>query len=217
MSTMDTEVHHGAGLVGRVVAALRAEPQRLLRHEPLLEEPLLCGPPQPMAPEVLTALTLPSGRALSPSLRRWLEFDTAMLARSGWLASSRSHRFTPRSLDMIAAAEWGDEWGGYYAPLAAQFGECFLLPGGSDSRRVLATGQTDEFGEYPVFAIDIDDQPYVGLMYPGLDVYLAHILDVVEHEHIDYESLIDDPVYSARMRQHAQNWFDGETFAEHPF
>jgi hypothetical protein len=68
-----------------------------------------------------------------------------------------------------------------------------------------------------VFAIDIDDQPYVGLIYPGLDVYLAHMLGVAGHEHTNYESLIDDPVYGARMRQHAQNWFDGETFAEYPF
>jgi hypothetical protein len=92
---MDAQVDHGAGLVGRVIAALHTERQRLLRHQPLLEEPLLCGPPQPMAPEVLTALTLPSGRALPPSLRRWLEFDTAMPAhRAGWrpVAATGSRR-----------------------------------------------------------------------------------------------------------------------------
>jgi hypothetical protein len=140
-----------------------------------------------------------------------------MLARSGWLASSRAARLTPRSLDEIAAAEWGDDWAAYYAPLAGRFGECFLLPGGSDSRRVLATGPADEAGEYPVFAIDIDDEPSVNLMYPGFDVYLAHALGLIEHPDGDYASLIDDPVYARRMGQHAQNWLGGEVSAEYPF
>jgi hypothetical protein len=167
-----------------------------------------------MASEPLAA-ELPSGRAVPPSVRRWLEFDTSLLARSGWLTSSG--QFTPRPLDEIATAEWGNDWGGLYAPLAARFDECFLLPGGTDSRRVLATGPVDQYGEYPVFAIDIDDLPYIGLMYPGFDVYLAHTLGVVERDGTGYDSLIDHPVYGDRMREHAGNWFAGETCAEYPF
>ena len=209
--------HHGAALVERVIAALYASPRRLLDYGSLLDEPLLTGPPQPMPASALAALTLASGRAMPPSVRRWLEFDTAMLARSGWLASSRATRLTPRPLDEIAAAELGEDWGAYFASLAGRFDECFLLPGGSDSRRVLATGPADELGEYPVFAIDVDDEPSVNLMYPGFDVYLAHMLGVVEHEHRDYASLTDDPTYAPRMRQHAQNWFGGAVSDEYPF
>jgi len=102
-------------------------------------------------------------------------------------------------------------------PSPWRFGECFLLPGGADSRRVLATGPADEAGEYPVLALDIDDEPSVNLAYPGFDVYLAHALGVVEHHQRHYASLIDDPLYGSRMRQHAQNWFGGRVSAEYPF
>jgi len=209
--------HHGAALVERVIAALYANPRRLLGYGPLLDEPLLTGPPQPMAAAALAAVTLPSGRALPPSVRRWLEFDTAMLARSGWLASSRATRLTPRPVDEIASAELGEEWGACFAALAVPFGECFLLPGGGDSRRVMATGPADELGEYPVFAIDVDDEPSVNLMYPGVDVCLAHVLGVVEHDHRHYASLIDHPTYAPRMRRHARNWLGGALSAEYPF
>jgi hypothetical protein len=208
---------HGASLVERAIAALYASPRLLLDHEPLLDEPLLTGPPQPMSAGALAALTLPSGRALPPSVRRWLEFDTAVLARSGWLASSRASRLTPRRLDEIAAAELGEDWGAYFTPLATRFGECFLLPGGSDSRRVLATGPADGVSEYPVLALDVDDEPSVNLAYPGFDVYLAHVLGVIQFRERHYASLIDHPLYGPRMRQHAQHWFGGRVSAEYPF
>ena len=155
---------HGDALVERVIAALYADPRRLLDYEPLLDEPLLTGPPQPMSADVLATMTLPSGRTLPSSVRRWLEFDAPMLARSGWLAYSRASRLTPRRLDEIAAVEFSEDWGVYYAPLADRFDECFLLPGGADSRRVFVTGPADESGEYPVFAIDIDDPVYAPRM-----------------------------------------------------
>ena len=67
-------------------------------------------------------------------------------------------------------------WASLFEPIADRFGECFLLPGGSDSRRVLAVGEPDTIGEYPVLALDVDDMPFLGLMYPGFDVYLAHVV-----------------------------------------
>ena len=201
------------GLVERVIEALRANPDRSI----LNNERLLPRHPNPIAPEVLAAIVLPSGRTLSPSLRRWLEFDTTMLARAGWLASSRGSVLTPRPVDDIATAEWGADWGGLYAPLAERFSECFLLPGGTDSRRIWATGQPDEYGEHPVFAMDIDDLPYVGLMYPGFDVYLADTFGLIESEADSYDALVNDPVYGGRMRQHAANWFAGNTSAEYPW
>jgi hypothetical protein len=119
-------------------------------------------------------------------------------------------------VDDIATAEWGADWGGLYAGLAERFSECFLLPGGTDSRRVLATGEPDEWDEYPVFALDIDDLPYIGVMYPGFDVHLADTFGVIEREPDGYTSLASDPIYGERMRQHAQNWFAGRTSAEYP-
>jgi hypothetical protein len=199
---------HGVVLVERVIDALRARSGDVERR--------------PLAPDVLAATAFPSGRALPPSVRRWLEFDTGMLAGAGWLASSRASGLTPRPLDDIATTEWGADWGAFYAPLATRFSECFLLPGGTDSRRVLATGEPDEYGEYPVFAIDIDDLPYIGLMYPGFDVYLADTFDLIDRSLIDqgtggYDSLVDHPLYGERMRQHAQRWFDGHTSSEYPW
>jgi hypothetical protein len=38
-------------------------------------------------------------------------------------------------------------------------------------RRVLAVGEPDSEGGYPVLAIDVDGAPYAGLMYSVFDVY----------------------------------------------
>jgi hypothetical protein len=232
IAVMDIADGHGVPLVERVLGAIRAEPQRLIVNG----DPLLTSRARPLPPEALAtddvgrlrldraslgprpAATFPSGRPLPPSLRRWLEFDTDLLARCGWLDAGDPGRFTPRRLDEIATAEWGPDWGGLYAPLAGPFDECFLLPGGTDSRRILATGSTDSFGEAPVFALDIDDLPYVGLMYPGFDVYLADTFGLLPAPTEDgYGFLMDDPVYGDRMREHARHWFGGEGCAEYPF
>jgi hypothetical protein len=42
--------------------------------------------------------------------------------------------------------------------------------GGRPGRRVRAA---DDEGEYPVFALDLDDMPFPGLTCPGIDVDLA--------------------------------------------
>ena len=73
----------------------------------------------------------------------------------------------------------------------------------SDSRRVLYLGEPDSTGEYPVLVTDIDDLPYVGVMYPGLDVYLADMAGTLDLDFDTYTSLIEDPEYGARMREHA--------------
>jgi hypothetical protein len=207
------ERDHGVGLVERVIDGLAADPGHAKRGT----KPLLTGRPDPMAPDVLGGLTFPSGRTLSPSLRRWLEFDTSLLTQSGWFASGTHAALAPRRLNEIATAEWGSEWGDLYAPMAERFGECFLLPGGTDSRRLLATGDTDEFGEYPVLGLDIDDMPFVGLMYPGFDVYLADRFGLIDIHFTGYDELVNDPLYGDRMRQHAGNWFAGRTAAEYPW
>ncbi|GAA0674090.1 hypothetical protein GCM10010193_28650 [Kitasatospora atroaurantiaca] len=52
---------------------------------------------------------------------------------------------------------------------------------------------------------DIDDLSYVAVMYPGLDVYLADLADVLDLDFDTHTSLIDHPEYGARMREHAEN------------
>jgi hypothetical protein len=76
----------------------------------------------------------------------WADPRRLVVGGKPWLTT----RARPMAADVVArelpsgragaAAEWGGDWGGLYAPLAARFDECFLLPGGTDSRRVLATG-----------------------------------------------------------------------------
>ncbi|GKQ41936.1 hypothetical protein ALMP_84480 [Streptomyces sp. A012304] len=111
-----------------------------------------------------------------------------------------------------------DFWGTEFSWLTGHFPECFLLPGGSDSRRVLAVTEPDEEGEYPVFALDLDDMPYLGLMYPGFDVYLADtagLLDLGKRQ--TYTDLIDDATYGPRMRGHAARCFVGEACVQYLF
>ncbi|MER7705783.1 hypothetical protein ABTX81_23175 [Kitasatospora sp. NPDC097605] len=205
---------HGVALTERAVAAVAADP-----HRPILEYgpwagPWLTGAPEPLPDGLLAGAVFPSGRPLPPSLRRWLAFDAGLLRRFGWLDGDG--RFTPRSLGELAREELGEVWGSCFDTVSDRFDECFLLAGGSDSRRVLATGAGDEYGEYPVFALDIDDVPCVELMYPGLDVYLADTAGVITVGLDGYSRLARDPVYARRMLTHARRVFGGE-FAEQCF
>ncbi|TVL90341.1 hypothetical protein [Streptomyces sp. SAJ15] len=201
-------VDHGAALTERVIASVEAEPHRLILDYAPWAGPWLDGPPEPVPADVLATATFPSGRPLPPSLRRWLAFDGGFFRRFGWFGPD--HRFTPRPLGRLARDTLGDEWGGVYDALSTRFDECFLLPGGSDSRRVLATGEPDDHGEYPVFALDVDDIPCIELMYPGLDVYLADTAGVITCQGRGYSALAEDRTYGRRMRTHARNVFGGE-------
>ncbi len=204
---------HGAALTERVIDAVRRAPEAsALRYQHV---PWVVGPPRPMAADVLADMVFPSGRPLPPSLRRWLAFDVGLLERYDWFDPDGG--FAPRPLDQLVDDELGTMWADCFTPLAERFGECFLLPGGSDSRRVLAVGDTDSEGEYPVLAIDVDDLPFVGLMYPGFDVYLADTAGLLRTEFPTYTALFDHAIYSSRMRQHAGHWFAGEAYAEFPF
>ncbi|WP_406194365.1 hypothetical protein OH807_05025 [Kitasatospora sp. NBC_01560] len=203
---------HGAALTERVVAAVAADPGRpVVGHAPSAG-PWLTGAPEPLPAGAPAAAAFPSGRPLPPSLRRWLAFDTGLLRRSGWLGPD--DRFTPRPLGRLARDEFGEPWGSCFDPLSDRFDECFLLPGGSDSRRVLATGEADAYGEYPVFALDVDDLPCIELMYPGLDVYLADTAGLIVRRGTGYSALAQDAVYGPRMRTHARNAFDGQLYEE---
>ncbi|MGV9615710.1 hypothetical protein [Nocardia xishanensis] len=204
---------HGAALTERVLEVVRRAPEAsALEYQHV---PWVADIPRPMAADVLTDMVFPSGRPLSPSLRAWLAFDVSLLERYGWFGPDGE--LTPRTLDELVGDELGGPWGECYLPLADRFEECFLLPGGSDSRRVIAVGEPDTEGEYPVLAVDVDDLPFVGLMYPGFDVYLADTAKLVRMEFPTYTALFDHATYGPRMRRHARHWFGGDACAEFPF
>ncbi|MFJ9605948.1 hypothetical protein ACIRS1_06265 [Kitasatospora sp. NPDC101176] len=212
---------HGAALTERVVAAVRADPQRAVLDYDRFAGAWVEGEAQPLAAGVLETAVFPSGRPLPPSLRRWLAFDTGLLRRFGWFEEQDEDGdgapvFAPRPLGELAVEEFGEGWGAFFAALSERFDECFLLPGGSDSRRVLATGTPDAHGEYPVFVLDVDDLPCIELMYPGLDVYLADTAGLLVRgaDGEGYSALAADPVYGGRMREHARHYLDGELSEE---
>ncbi|MBW4716825.1 hypothetical protein [Saccharothrix obliqua] len=206
-------VAHGAALAELVIESVRRDPERSMFDH--VRVPWVDGPAKPMPDDALAAAVFPSGRPLSPSLRAWLAFDTGLFERFGWFAPDGG--FAPRPLDRLAGDELGEFWGECYRSVADGFPECFLLPGGSDSRRVLAVGEPDSAGEYPVLALDVDDMPFAGLMYPGFDVYAAEAVGLVRHEFESYTDLADDPVYGPRMWEHARHRFAGELCHEHFF
>jgi hypothetical protein len=166
---------------------------------------LLGARPAPVPPDVLSRLTFPDGSALSPSLRRWLAFDAGWL---GWFTDAKRPLFRPKKLGQYARDEYELDWG--YGELETTVGgDCLGVPGGSDSRRFLYVGKPDRTGEHPVLLTDTDDSPYLGIEYPGIDVYLAIHLGLIEHDGA-YGALADDPRYASRMREHAKNCLGGK-------
>jgi hypothetical protein len=219
----------GVELIDLVIERVRADPYSIADFcgdHPLKEA-------RPIPPEVLELLTFPSGKPLSPSLKRWLAFDTSWLAELGWFASVEQCTFTPRRLDEIARAELaelddetgplefvepGDELDDFdkpyaenFAKLNARMGECFLLLDGTESRRVLVVTDPDALGEYPVIVIDVQHYlPYAAVMYPGFDVYMADHAGMRISYWDHWEVLSDDPRYKARIQQHAEHLFGGK-------
>ncbi|MGW4893319.1 hypothetical protein ACWEQL_13810 [Kitasatospora sp. NPDC004240] len=212
MAPSITAADHGVALTERVIASVEADPHRRVLDHDRFAGSWVTGEPEPVPTGVLASAVFPSGRPLPPSLRRWLGYDSGLLRRYGWLGPD--DRFTPRPIGALARAEFGDGWGSVFDALEDRFDECFLLPGGSDSRRVLATGEPDEYGEYPVFVLDVDDLPCIELMYPGLDVYLADTAGLITRDGEGYSCLAEDRTYGARMRVHAKNYLAGELYEE---
>lgn len=105
----------------------------------------------------LAAITL-NGKPLPPSLRRYLQRDTA------WAEFD----FKPVKLSQLM----GDAFSVIEQIIP---GDCFSMRASySDSTWwFLYTGETDEAGEYPVFLADIDDWYLVKIEYAGFDQFLA--------------------------------------------
>ncbi|MFG2196002.1 hypothetical protein [Streptomyces sp. NPDC048639] len=194
---------HGAPLVERVIDRVTRGGFGGFCGTPRLDTPI------PLPARVVADLRMPEGRPLPPSLRRWLEFDASWLAEIGWYPDPAAPVLEGDSLSETADEMYGfgrreHHWTEMFAEFETLLPDrCFPLVGGADSRRLLYAGEPDSLGEYPVLVTDIDDLPYVGVMYPGLDVYLAHEAGVIDLDFDTYTGLVDHPVYGARMREHA--------------
>ncbi len=158
----------------------------------------------------LDALTFPHGKPLSPALKEWLAYDARFL---GFFEDPNSPAFQPTSFEAWTRDEYKMDWG--FGALQKRLGgDCFPVPLGTDSRRCLYVGETDSVGEYPVLLIDVDDIPYVGVQYPGIDVYLATAVGLTTAPERVYGSYAKDQTYGPRMKEHGLNLFDGKTYLE---
>lgn len=193
----------GVALIDRVIEKVKEEGFGCLDRSTIKR-------PKPVPPGVLAGLRFPNGELLSPSLKRFLAFDGSWLSKHGWYADPTAPRFTPQSLSDFAAREYDAVWREAFAPFEAIIrGHLFLLPLGSDSRRALYVGKPDSTGEHPVIVTDNDDGPYVGLMYPGFDVYMGHLSGVLTLKFPNYESLQTHRDYKARLAEHRELNFGG--------
>jgi hypothetical protein len=185
-------------LIAETIARVRDEGW-ITSDAPDIDEPV------PLPPDVIDALRLPGDRPLPPSVRKWLAYDASWFAAIGWYDDPRAPSFEGMSLSAATTYMYGEDvWEDHFRAFETLLpGPCLPLVGGSDSRRLLYLGEPDATGEYPVLVTDVDDVPYVAVMYPGLDVYLAELAGVVELDFGTYTGLIDEPAYADRMREHA--------------
>jgi hypothetical protein len=172
----DVGALRGAALLAKVIEAIE-------EHGGVLSG---CGVPKHaakgVARDVLAKLQLPNGKPLPPSLAGFLAYDET------YLGVLDKGKLLFRSFTEMMRAEFDDETAMMFADFERFLpGRCLALPEGADSRRFMYVGEPDEHGEYPVFIADTDELPWVGLAYPGLDVYLADgaITTVIENEYMD--------------------------------
>jgi len=128
---------------------------------------------RPLVAKVIAGLRMPDGSAIPASLATWLAYDNRHLD------AVDNNRIAWKGFMDLMEETYGEAESLVLAPFARFFpGQCLLLPGGSDSRRFMYAGVPDSAGEYPVYATDLDDVPWVGLAFPGFDVFIAHAYGV---------------------------------------
>jgi len=142
-------------------------------------------PPRPLDAAQIALLTMPDGRDIPPSLATWLAYDTLPIFEDG---NPAAPRLAWRSFVEMMREQFDGETAETYAGFAKVLtGKCLVLPHGSDSRRFMYAGEPDAHGEYPIFIVDTDDVPWVGLAYPGFDAYVADgkVADVISSTYMD--------------------------------
>lgn len=171
----------GVALVERVIAAIEAgAPGELENPER-----------RALTAAELDALSLPNGRAIPPSLRRWLAFDANALQELVTGEPPRLVVMTGRELARAyltdAAAEALDADAGVFLPLRAGVGVFALYCGTPDAE-----------GEYPVVHGHASDLigAEVAVSHPGFDVFLAWVASLVD----DPEEAYAEELAQARAR-----------------
>jgi hypothetical protein len=139
----------------------------------------LVSRPRPVPADELATLTLPGGRPLPPSVRRWLAFDRSLVfdrarVRAFGAADTWTGSFQPPDHPPVGRA--------WLTVVDAMLpSELVRVPGGSESRSALYLGVSDVNGELPVVVFDVDDTPSV-FFEAGFDVYLARLFSLPGYE-----------------------------------
>jgi ankyrin repeat protein/tetratricopeptide (TPR) repeat protein len=166
----------GVPLVEKIIEDIKAE-----------QSEIEIAIPQPMPTDLINELTLPGGLPLPPSLRRFLDFD------SYWFLSLYGDPNDPQFNVMTVAQAVKENLNSQYfwqefvhLPTPLPQALCIPLEVGSETMRVLFLAKADEYGEYPILDLDIDDTPSIYLDCCGLDVWLAHSAGLTRDAEIDF-------------------------------
>ncbi len=192
---------HGVELVQAVIDKIKEEGFGRMSHG---EEP------RGLSESTLSTLRLPNGAELSPSLRLWLSFDATFL---GLFEDLEAPAFPSETIAELALRTYvGNSSAESFKLLVPSKlpGHCLLLPKGTLARRVLYLGEPDSIGEPPVLIMDLDGPPFVGIEYPGIDVYLAVRARMLFPPKQVFGSFADDETYAPRMREHADRLLGGK-------
>ena len=182
----------GTGLVELAIAADRE------RRDP-------SHAPRPLTRAEIAQLAMPDGREIPPSLATWLAYDRLDIFEP----KGKALRLRWRSFDQMMREQFDDETADRYSGFSALLtGKCLALPSEGDSRRFLYAGEPDAHDEYPVFIVDTDELPWVGLAYPGFDAYIAdgRIAEVVTDSYLD---AWDHDHWAPHLEHHARTNFGG--------
>ena len=161
----------GSGLVELAIAADRE------RRDP-------SNPPHPMRRAQIDLLEMPGGGEIPQSLATWLAYDALDI----FAGNPEAPHLKWQSFGEMMQEQFDDEIAAQFADFGKLLtGKCLVLPGGSDSRRFMYAGNPDAHGEYPVFIVDTDELPWVGLAYPGFDAYIADglVANVITDTYMD--------------------------------
>jgi hypothetical protein len=162
--------------------------------------------PRPLAAAAIARLTL-DGDPLPPSLARWLAYDAS------WLDLDGEDPELPALSIVELAEDRFPELGEAFVPFEELLpGKCFALPlaNAEEQTAFLYVGKPDAQGEYPVFVIDIDDEPAIALAAPGFDVHVARQFGVIQQRAYYGDLAHVAPSLVAALEWHAENNFGGE-------
>jgi hypothetical protein len=154
----------------------------------------------PLSPALVKKLHFAGKRKVPPSLKKWLAHDTSWLD----LEIKRTGEIVSRPIAEVLDKRFKGM--GPWTELSLLVpAPVVLLPGGSDSCRLLYLGKADAKGEYPVLVVDTDDSTYVTIESPSFEVFVAESFDALGGwERDTYESMFEHPTYKKAMKAAAK-------------